>query len=256
MQAVLEAANIVDVISGYTSLRKRGITYSGLCPFHQEKTPSFTVSADKGLYYCFGCGEGGDRGAFPRKGMENLTFSEVIEHLGERYGVSVEYEEGAGPDTGRKDRDTRLCNCSTRRPCSISAFCGNHKAEAPPVSTWRSGVWAARSARPVPGRPVAGRVEGAAAESGEGRVLRPRAGGRRSAGASGGQDLRPLPRPADVPVGGPSGPGGGVWGTDAQGREPEVSQLAGGASVSERPSSLRALSRPDGPSQRQTRWWW
>ena len=53
MQSVLAAANIVDVISGYTSLRKRGTTYSGLCPFHQEKTPSFSVSADKGLYYCF-----------------------------------------------------------------------------------------------------------------------------------------------------------------------------------------------------------
>jgi DNA primase len=107
VQAVLEAANIVDVISGYTSLRKRGVTYSGLCPFHQEKTPSFSVSADKGLYYCFGCGEGGDLVRFLEK-AENLTFSEVIEHLGERYGVSVEFEEGAGPDTGRKDRDTRL----------------------------------------------------------------------------------------------------------------------------------------------------
>jgi DNA primase len=107
VQAVLEAANIVDVISGYTSLRKRGVTYSGLCPFHQEKTPSFTVSADKGLYYCFGCGEGGDLVRFVER-MENLSFGEVIEQLGERFGVAVEYEEGAGADAGRKDRDSRL----------------------------------------------------------------------------------------------------------------------------------------------------
>ncbi|MCE5254307.1 MAG: DNA primase [Actinomycetia bacterium] len=107
VQAVLSAANIVDVVSGYTSLRKRGATYTGLCPFHQEKTPSFTVSADKGLYYCFGCGEGGDIVRFLEH-MENLTFAEAIEQLGERFGVPMEYEEGAGPDAGRKDRETRL----------------------------------------------------------------------------------------------------------------------------------------------------
>ena len=95
MQSVLAAANIVDVISGYTSLRKRGTTYSGLCPFHQEKTPSFSVSADKGLYYCFGCGEGGDVVRFLER-MENLSFSEVVEQLGERFGIPVEYDEGAG----------------------------------------------------------------------------------------------------------------------------------------------------------------
>ena len=107
VQAVLSAGSIVDVISGYTSLRKRGVTYSGLCPFHQEKTPSFTVSADKGLYYCFGCGEGGDLVRFVER-MENLSFAEAIEQLGERFGVAVEYEEGTGADPGRKDRETRL----------------------------------------------------------------------------------------------------------------------------------------------------
>jgi DNA primase len=107
VQAVLSAANIVDVVSGYTSLRKRGATHTGLCPFHQEKTPSFTVSADKGLYYCFGCGEGGDVVRFLEK-MENLSFSEAIEQLGGRFGVTLAYEEGKGPDAGRKERDARL----------------------------------------------------------------------------------------------------------------------------------------------------
>ncbi len=107
VQAVLSAANIVEVVSGYTSLRKRGATHSGLCPFHQEKTPSFTVSADKGLYYCFGCGEGGDVVRFLER-MENLSFSEAIEQLGDRFGVTLAYDEGAGPDAGRKDRDARL----------------------------------------------------------------------------------------------------------------------------------------------------
>jgi DNA primase len=107
LQSVLSAAVIVDVVSGYTSLRKRGATYTGLCPFHQEKTPSFTVSADKGLYYCFGCGEGGDVIRFVQR-IENLSFAEAIEQLGGRFGVPVEYEDGAGPDPERKDRETRL----------------------------------------------------------------------------------------------------------------------------------------------------
>ena len=107
LEAVLAAANIVDVVSGYTSLRKRGSTYLGLCPFHQEKTPSFTVSAEKGLYYCFGCGEGGDTLRFVER-MENLSFSEAVEHLGQRYDISLEFEEGGGPDAGRKDREARL----------------------------------------------------------------------------------------------------------------------------------------------------
>lgn len=107
VQAVLAAANIVDVVSGYTSLRKRGTTYVGLCPFHQEKTPSFTVSADRGLYYCFGCGEGGDVVTFLEH-MENLSFAEAIEQLADRFGVALEYEEGATRDVSRRDREARL----------------------------------------------------------------------------------------------------------------------------------------------------
>ena len=107
LDAVLNAAEIVEVVSGYTSLRKRGATYLGLCPFHKEKTPSFTVSSDKGLYYCFGCGEGGDVVRFMER-MENLSFSEAVEQLGERFGVALEFEEGAKADSGRRDRATRL----------------------------------------------------------------------------------------------------------------------------------------------------
>lgn len=107
VQAVLSAANIVDVISGYTSLRKRGSNYVGLCPFHQEKTPSFTVSAEKGLYYCFGCGEGGDVVRFVER-MENVSFAEAVEQLAERYGVALEYQQEKGVDSGRRDRESRL----------------------------------------------------------------------------------------------------------------------------------------------------
>jgi DNA primase len=107
VQAVLAASDIVEVVSGYTSLRKRGATFSGLCPFHQEKTPSFTVSADKGLYYCFGCSEGGDVLRFIEK-MENLTFAEAVEQLAERFRVPIEYERDGQPDPAKKDRESRL----------------------------------------------------------------------------------------------------------------------------------------------------
>lgn len=73
--------NIVEVVSGYVPLRKSGKEYTGLCPFHSEKTPSFTVSEDKGVFHCFGCGEGGDVIRFVEK-IENVDFKGAIAHLG------------------------------------------------------------------------------------------------------------------------------------------------------------------------------
>ena len=73
--------NIVDVISSYTSLRKSGKEYVGLCPFHTEKTPSFSVNSEKGVFHCFGCGEGGDVIRFIEK-AEGLGFKSALEHLG------------------------------------------------------------------------------------------------------------------------------------------------------------------------------
>jgi DNA primase len=107
LEAVQAAADIVDVVSGYTTLRKRGNTYTGLCPFHQEKSPSFSVSADKGLFYCFGCGEGGTVFTFLQR-MENLTFPEAVEQLAERFHVTLEYQEGQAPDSAARSRERRL----------------------------------------------------------------------------------------------------------------------------------------------------
>lgn len=60
IEEVREAANIVEVASEFTALKRQGINYTGLCPYHQEKTPSFSVSPEKNFYYCFGCQKGGD----------------------------------------------------------------------------------------------------------------------------------------------------------------------------------------------------
>jgi len=88
IESVREQADIVDVISDYVVLRKRGKDYQGLCPFHEEKTPSFTVSPTKQLYYCFGCGAGGNVFKFLME-LGQQSFTEVVLELAQRYQVSV-----------------------------------------------------------------------------------------------------------------------------------------------------------------------
>ncbi|MDO8540901.1 MAG: DNA primase [Opitutaceae bacterium] len=88
--------NLADVVSRVVTLRKAGgARLKGLCPFHNEKTPSFHVDADKGFYKCFGCGKAGDLITFVRE-TEQLNFSEAVEALGKRFGIVIEYEEGTG----------------------------------------------------------------------------------------------------------------------------------------------------------------
>lgn len=88
LEEILEKANIIEIISQYVTLRKQGRNYVGLCPFHKEKTPSFTVSPEKQIYYCFGCHQGGNVVHFLMK-HEGLTFQEALENLGEKYGVKI-----------------------------------------------------------------------------------------------------------------------------------------------------------------------
>ncbi|MGA2692680.1 MAG: CHC2 zinc finger domain-containing protein, partial [Opitutaceae bacterium] len=97
--------NLADVISRVVTLRKAGGSrLKGLCPFHNEKTPSFNVDSDKGFYKCFGCGKAGDAITFVRE-TEQLSFTEAVETLGQRYGVPIEFEEGSGPS--REERSLR-----------------------------------------------------------------------------------------------------------------------------------------------------
>lgn len=86
IEEIRSGNDIVDVISGYVRLTKKGSTYFGLCPFHNEKTPSFSVSPNKQMYYCFGCGAGGNVITFLME-YENYTFPEALEVLANRIGV-------------------------------------------------------------------------------------------------------------------------------------------------------------------------
>jgi len=96
--------NLLEVVSRVVTVRKVGSRFRGLCPFHQEKTPSFYVNPDNGFYKCFGCGKAGDAITFVRE-TEGLTFIEAVETLAKRSGVTLEYEEGTGPS--REERSLR-----------------------------------------------------------------------------------------------------------------------------------------------------
>jgi DNA primase len=98
--------NLADVVSRVVTLRKAGgARLKGLCPFHNEKTPSFNVDPDKGFYKCFGCGKAGDAITFVRE-TEQLSFSEAVEALGKRFNIVIEYEEGSGGPS-REERSLR-----------------------------------------------------------------------------------------------------------------------------------------------------
>jgi len=104
---VRERARIDEVVGEFVQLRSAGGgSLKGLCPFHDEKSPSFNVTPSRGLYYCFGCSEGGDVVTFLQK-VEQLTFAEAVERLAGKYNVTLRYEEGGsatGRDRGPKTR--------------------------------------------------------------------------------------------------------------------------------------------------------
>ena len=92
VERVKDAVDMVELVGARTDLRRVGTRHVGLCPFHDERTPSFSVNAEHGLYHCFGCGASGDAISFVRE-TDGLDFAEAIEHLAERYGVALEREE-------------------------------------------------------------------------------------------------------------------------------------------------------------------
>lgn len=107
IEEVRSRNDIVDVISGYVRLQKKGSTYFGLCPFHNEKTGSFSVSPAKQMYYCFGCGAGGNVFTFLME-YENFTFPEAMQALADRAGVDLPKQELSGEAKRESDKRSRL----------------------------------------------------------------------------------------------------------------------------------------------------
>ena len=99
VQRVREAADIVEVVGEYVSLQRAGRNWRGLCPFHAERVPSFTVSPEKQIFHCFGCGAGGNVFSFLMK-LKGFSFPEAVRELAARYGVAI--PEGSGRTEGQR----------------------------------------------------------------------------------------------------------------------------------------------------------
>ena len=99
---IYAAADIVEVINDYVTLKKKGVNYQACCPFHNEKTPSFVVSPSKGVYKCFGCGKGGNAVGFVME-HENITFPEALKIVAKKYGIEVKEREETEEDKIRNN---------------------------------------------------------------------------------------------------------------------------------------------------------
>ena len=103
----MDAAQIVDVVGDFVTLKKRGANHIACCPFHNEKTPSFSVSASKGIYKCFGCGKSGTAVGFVME-HENMTYTEALKYLAKKYNIEVVEKEESAEEIARKQRSESL----------------------------------------------------------------------------------------------------------------------------------------------------
>jgi DNA primase len=175
------AADIVEVIGEHTRLKKAGRSWKGLCPFHNERTPSFTVDRDKGLYHCFGCGAGGDVIHFVRQ-IDRLDFPEAVEALAGRFGVAIPKRASRGP---RDDRREKLLEATAAAQRFFAVELAKEKNPAAqyldgrgvPVELWQKlGLGYAPDSWDALGRNLSGAFpEGLLIEAG---LLQPRAEGK------------------------------------------------------------------------------
>ena len=104
---ILDAAQIVDVVSDFVTLKKRGANHIACCPFHNEKTPSFSVSPSKGIYKCFGCGKSGSAVGFVME-HENMSYVEALKYLAKKYHIEVVEKEESAEDIAQRQRTESL----------------------------------------------------------------------------------------------------------------------------------------------------
>lgn len=149
LQELVEKNDIVDVVSGYVRLTKRsGANQFGLCPFHSEKTPSFSVSPDRQIYHCFGCGKGGGVINFIME-IENLSFPEAVEFLAKRVGMPIPEEENSAESKRRRrmldlNRDAaRFFHACLKAPEGRAAQAYMNARQITPQTATRFGLGAA-----------------------------------------------------------------------------------------------------------------
>jgi DNA primase len=121
---IRERASIVEVVSDYVTLKKAGRNYMGLCPFHSEKTPSFTVSEEKGIFHCFGCNTGGGVFQFLMQ-IDKLSFPEALERVAKRYGIVIEQSE-RGPASRQTNERESLYRINERAASNYQTMLAGH----------------------------------------------------------------------------------------------------------------------------------
>src|SRR6266513_742199 len=129
-EKVKQQADIVRVVGEYVRLKKTGKDFSGLCPFHQEKTPSFTVSPIKQIFYCFGCGKGGDVYNFVMD-MEKCEFPEAVKVVAEKCGIAIPRPKERSPEerTENQQRAVLWIYIAKRRRFSWSSSKGRRRGK-------------------------------------------------------------------------------------------------------------------------------
>ncbi|HEX4669589.1 MAG TPA: DNA primase [Solirubrobacterales bacterium] len=132
LDRVKQAADIVEVISAHTDLRRAGARWTGLCPFHDERTPSFSVDAQEKLYHCFGCGVGGDVIKFVEE-KDGLGFADAVELLADRYGVELEREQEDPRAEAKRQQRRRLEQLLER----VAAYYASYLWESPEAAKAR-----------------------------------------------------------------------------------------------------------------------
>lgn len=143
---IRESVNIVDLVSRYVSLRKRGRNFIGLCPFHQEKTPSFTVNPEKQIFHCFGCGQGGNAFRFLMQ-HEKLSFVDAVKRLSEETGIEIPVSEAVKQQISDKERLLKANEMAMRyfqsslhsAPPEVTKYLSNRGVNAEMVKTFNIG---------------------------------------------------------------------------------------------------------------------
>jgi DNA primase len=143
LERVKQTADIVEVISSHTDLRRQGARWVGLCPFHEERTPSFSVDGQEKLYHCFGCGVGGDVIKFVEE-KEGLGFAEAVELLADRYGVELEREKEDPRAEAKRQRRRRLEQLLERTAGFYANYLWSSEEAAKAREYLPSGVWERR----------------------------------------------------------------------------------------------------------------
>ena len=126
VQKILDAADIVDVVSDFVSLKRRGANYIGLCPFHNERTPSFSVSKSKGICKCFSCGKGGAPVNFLME-LEQMSYQEALRWLANKYHIEIKERE--------ESEEERRQASEREQMFAVNEFAMNHFSRTLPIPT-------------------------------------------------------------------------------------------------------------------------